>query len=805
MKRARKLVALLVALTFLFSLAVPAMAADADDTSAEALRLQALGIVTGYEDGSFRLDNTITRAEFAAITVRALGLEDAAKTAMGTTQFSDVEANKWYTGYINIAAQYGIVNGYPDGTFKPAKDVSYAEAVKMIVASLGYAPVVKGQWPTNFLAKAAELGITKGVSFSFNDPAPRGDVFKFVDKSLTVDLMEQVGYGDTATYEIKEGKTLLTDKLDAEEVEGVVVDVPALLGSDLDDNEIVIDVDGTETTYEVTAGVETADLIGLEVTVLVNDDDEVFFVKETNADDVIEDTIDAVVDGTSVTLDDAEETYTLTASSIVVINFVAKNFDKDDVTTTYEGADVKVLVNSDDEIEFIQITDWPDPIVVDEVDADDKEISAKANSVGSIDGDYDNDDYEVAIEKNGEAIDFADIEENDLVYQFKYNGTGDNDDYLLVVVSDKVSGELEAASSDWDEVKIDGAKYDAALALKSTDDGDTFSAASTASDLLGEEVTALLDYKGDVYALAADIVAENANVAVVVEDDGAETYKGETTFYVKVFTETGEEVIYDFDGDEYDAEPGLTSGQIIGFDLNADGLIKSHEVKSTTPGSIDFAVETEKDNAEDYDRIKIGTKWYYVTDDTVIIDATAGYDDAELIAWDTFVADASGAFDFDAVIDGSEFEYIVLLDTSTGTIAGESDYVVYVGADFVADGINYTFFEGGELVTVLDEDATSVDADVYEYAIVEYTTDNDGYVTDITLADSVVEGAITDIDSGLKVITVGSNDYLVTADTVIVSTIDDELEEVTFSDLAEEDNVRIQLDGDIAEFIVIYE
>ena len=83
--------------------------------------MQQFGIVTGYEDGSFRPDAPVTRAEFAAIASRFERLTE------GTKSFSDVPSSHWAAKYINFAATRGWVNGYADGTFRPNNSITRAE------------------------------------------------------------------------------------------------------------------------------------------------------------------------------------------------------------------------------------------------------------------------------------------------------------------------------------------------------------------------------------------------------------------------------------------------------------------------------------------------------------------------------------------------------------------------------------------------------------------------------------------------------------------------------------------------------
>jgi len=84
-------------------------------------------IISGRESGVFDGGASITRAEFAAILVRALGLP-----ANGTSTFSDVSASGWYSGAVATAAQYGLVTGEGENKFDPAANISRQEAMAML-------------------------------------------------------------------------------------------------------------------------------------------------------------------------------------------------------------------------------------------------------------------------------------------------------------------------------------------------------------------------------------------------------------------------------------------------------------------------------------------------------------------------------------------------------------------------------------------------------------------------------------------------------------------------------------------------
>lgn len=85
------------------------------------------GVLGGYGDGTFRPDQPVTRAELAAILVRVQG----GSTSVGNTTFTDTDGH-WAEGYISSAVTSGLVFGYDDGTFKPNRSITRAEAVTMM-------------------------------------------------------------------------------------------------------------------------------------------------------------------------------------------------------------------------------------------------------------------------------------------------------------------------------------------------------------------------------------------------------------------------------------------------------------------------------------------------------------------------------------------------------------------------------------------------------------------------------------------------------------------------------------------------
>ncbi|MBZ5496642.1 MAG: S-layer homology domain-containing protein [Acidobacteriia bacterium] len=91
-----------------------------------------LGIIQGYPDGTFRPEGNITRAELSTLLIRTVASGDANVPAAAGVIFKDVPLRHWAAKYVNLASLKGIVKGYPDNTFKPNANITRAEGLAMI-------------------------------------------------------------------------------------------------------------------------------------------------------------------------------------------------------------------------------------------------------------------------------------------------------------------------------------------------------------------------------------------------------------------------------------------------------------------------------------------------------------------------------------------------------------------------------------------------------------------------------------------------------------------------------------------------
>ncbi len=160
-----------------------------------------LGIVQGYPDGTYRPDNTVTRAELLKIVMLGLAVEDSESVNMQRTQqygntqcFSDVPPRLWFTPYVCLGEAMGIVEGYEDGTFKPGQAVTFAEAVKITLVAFDIEYSETNPW---------YLGIIQRATFEYLIPINREDVNDPMRRSSMAELITRAvkrNRGELKTY-----------------------------------------------------------------------------------------------------------------------------------------------------------------------------------------------------------------------------------------------------------------------------------------------------------------------------------------------------------------------------------------------------------------------------------------------------------------------------------------------------------------------------------------------------------------------------------------------------------------------------
>ena len=147
--------------------------------------LAQFNIINGYEDGTFRPKANITRAEFAKIICKTFLLET---TETINDEFVDVSKKHWARDYIYTAKKLGIINGTSPTTFAPDDNITYEQAIKMIVASLGYneETAQKGDYPEGYIMVADELVLLDNIKYESKELATRENIVYIIENAMHV-------------------------------------------------------------------------------------------------------------------------------------------------------------------------------------------------------------------------------------------------------------------------------------------------------------------------------------------------------------------------------------------------------------------------------------------------------------------------------------------------------------------------------------------------------------------------------------------------------------------------------------------
>ena len=140
-------------------------------------------IIFGYDDGEFFPERNISRSEFTAILCRVLGKYKESVENRADTEFSDVISDHWASGYINIAYKKELINGIGNGKFDPEGEIKYEQAMKMIVAALGYTAAdaeKEGGYPNGYLAIGSSIGLDENLTASIGDSVTRGQISQMI-------------------------------------------------------------------------------------------------------------------------------------------------------------------------------------------------------------------------------------------------------------------------------------------------------------------------------------------------------------------------------------------------------------------------------------------------------------------------------------------------------------------------------------------------------------------------------------------------------------------------------------------------
>ncbi|NIK79360.1 hypothetical protein FHS15_004520 [Paenibacillus castaneae] len=579
--------------------------------------LTALGIIQGYEDGTFKPENQITRAELAKIIVIASGNEAAANLMAGVKpSFKDVKAGAWYTGFINAAAAKGYIQGY-NGNFRPSDNVKFEEVVAILVRSLGYKESqLSGAWPYNYLLAAQDTqdsSLFEGLDVTPGTTANRGIVARLTSNTINSKTVTYSGTnGDVVNY----GDKLVTK---IGETSKAVVSAAALNS----DKEISLDGLRIKTSdkFVVTGGKALADLVGHTVTVVkTKDKKQVLAITDAQASEKV---IAFENNNTAGVSDTVGYSVYLTAKDGKTYPTVPSTkylgFNKNYAAATgalAKGEKATLFLNADGQVQFVSVVAYTDNKLVTGYEAKTSFRPARVNyspnaSVSVTDA--------TVVKLNGALASAADLKENDVI-RFVANGT---EAVILEATRNTVTGKV-------DSVRVEGGKYYYTVSGKVYED--LFATSSANALTLGSEYTLFLNNDGKVAGSKAATANTSSNYAVALKNalpgvsviDNGEVKNGYTKLEVFSVKENKNLTVYLLPAD---ITGTIAKNAVVKLTYNADGKVTKAALTSTSAAA---GVTVKEVTATSIATTTNST--YYVNSNTVYLDASNRANDVVTVA-----------------------------------------------------------------------------------------------------------------------------------------------------------------------------
>ena len=788
-----------------------------------------LGVINGYTDGSFKPNDTVTRAEMAKmIYVLRTGNSDASAYNDDYSTFADIKGH-WARGYIKYCQSLGIIAGKSNTKFVPNEKVSAQEAAKMLLVTLGYDANKAGLVGTNWAAKtnalADENGLLEDVNTSFTGPCPRQYAAQLIYNAI--DAATVVWRDDAYTkynYNGDENKTIGEKYMGLSKTVGILSDVTK--DTDKDTYTLSVDKNADESTGKglSTFTKVTKDYSALKyqkVKVLYKDKDKVFGVYSMTDDNTVATSVmDKVkidngklkIDGTKYTLADAAKT-AVYVDGVYQVNKDINTY----VTANAEGknvgraSSVQAISNDDtNKINVLKVTTY-DVAKVTYVGTD--YINAggsKKNDAWNYPSDIKKDDYAVISTKGNYA-----------------------DDKGLITKAETVEGKVVGTKGD-DKVKIGDTWYTADYKSGSTVIDNWPKSGATVKLVLVNGFVKLVD----------TVTAGTADMAMVIET-GSASGLGSSKVADLMFAdgtrktvELNDDSEYGYNGTKvtlgapkmatYEVSKGKYTLKKVG---SADAARNGYDVyatnddavtKLTVDGNIKGQVTVETGKASEK---KTNQKLYFKSDAVVFVKYKT--DDYKVVTGkDVSNWSKTDIKAIEALGENTSGNYYVQVGVITMDSkipgASNSNYAYALDDSYkeTVDGTKYTFvkaWNGTEEVLFKSED----DVAISKRTAFEYANNSDGTVDLTVLKGKNNSGTsvgeyydktqITSYDEGTGAITfknaavdLSTKNKIKAGETTILYVNSDDKVGVGAFDIEVAENVDGSEDGSIEDNVIVY-
>lgn len=798
----KKILSLLIALCLVSTTPV----VMANETSTEAIDvLKSLNIMTGYEDGTIKPEQSITRAEATTLIVNALNMTEELDAAPSTTIFKDVnEQASWAAQAINVGVTQGFIVGMGDGTFAPQANVTYAQMCVMLTSIAGYGEYAsKGGYPAGYTSMAANIGINKGVAVGDNTALTRGQVAQMIYNTLTVPMLGVAEYslaGNTFSQldgkNGREFKTILSDKWNGYVATVTIEDTP-ISDFTLDNNEIKIDIVKADYWYDdYTGNTVLFDNVDVNTNIfqtgkavfVLNDDDEIV-MKYFNSTGKIKteelNAIDYVLQSqyTTASIDKirfGSKYYKLESGATIYVNGISvATVSESKVLDLYLGNAVGTITLLDDGViagyEKIMVDIW-NVAKVAGVEYENGKTVVTMTTKNALTGytAYDEiviNDEEVeenktlvSVKKNGIAINLTELTKGDIIaYKTDITTTSTSlinpKEIIIFVSNDTITGKITAKDTEDKTITVDGVVYKPIIW---NDNLVTMS----------EIYTLTLDPFGRIYSAEQEGSADNYAIALGVTIDG----------YVKLILADGTAKSYALESgaikDFANIIGGTTEQDLRTFlaqtTNDASKRIVKYKVRNSTGEIMSIEVITPTvDNWSSGDTYKSRTNRLgslEILDNTMVIDARNANNDPKAGAGYT-------KFNNNNFIDGTNYRFVaiktgtytnlVVLATIGTKISDTSRFAVVTKkpqADVTEDGDEV---EAVEVLYKGEKTTLNFNTGVYANAGLDigeafyFDIDSYGYVNDVFVVYDTVNGFV-DLTTAITNAGKTASDYVAT-------------------------------------------
>lgn len=426
----KKSMAIIVSMVILFNMLMPVTLSAATNhkfhwASEELTKWSGYGIINGYTDGSLRPDNNITRAELLKV------IDNLFKFTTGSSEsvFSDVLSDAWFADVVNRATANGIINGYPDGTFRPHENVTREHAVLILFNAFKMSNSLNGsvvnsntfsdsEKVSNYAKEAVEyfkymgyINVYGDQSFKPQAYITRAEFIKIIDS-----IVDLYVYDDETSVEAKSVRNALITAANVS-LKNVSVENALYISEAVGDSDIVLDsVKVNGITYFEGGGENSIHIIDSDMGIIIADkkSGEILRIVVEGSSSVA-----SLVTKSSIIIEDAttngQAIMKVTVSDQVPANtiiemigeFVELNSEADGINIILEGI-IDTLVNNglqlsvnDEEVEAGTNTSVEGTLVSEDSD-DDSGNNSKNDSDDDSDDDSDNEGEEWTIYWNDE-------------------------------------------------------------------------------------------------------------------------------------------------------------------------------------------------------------------------------------------------------------------------------------------------------------------------------------------------------------------------------------------------------------------